>query len=144
MRIEAVDDHGAETYSDVVGRGFNDGQPTPPAFRDLAPVSLATPRGTSFLATVDGEPAGGGRVSWADVPRERGGGRVALLAGGSTRPEFRRRGVHAALLEARVAQAIAASCDTACVLCGPDTASERNVARAGFTHRYTRDLLVFG
>jgi hypothetical protein len=131
-------------YCDVVGRGFNDGQPALPAFRDHGPVNCAIDNGRNFLVRIEGRFAGGGRAGVYDIPAERGGGRIALFAGGSTLPEFRRRGVQLAVLTARLAYAARVGCDTAAVVCGPGTGSHRNIVRAGFSTAYPRADWRFG
>lgn len=54
-----------------------------------------------FVAYVDGRPASTGRVVFSP------GDPFAYLGGGATRPEFRRRGLYTALLQARMAEAAA-------------------------------------
>jgi len=64
--------------------------------------------------------------------------RLATLFFMSTLPDQRGRGVQAALLSARLAQAASAGCDSACISAVPGGNSERNIARAGFTLIYTK------
>nr|WP_245602095.1 GNAT family N-acetyltransferase [Hamadaea tsunoensis] len=98
-------------------------------------VDLSTRPGvTRYLAWVDGAPAGGGTLEVAHGLGE--------FAAGATRPEFRRRGVQAALLARRLADARAAGCEVAVVTTSPGTQSQRNVRRAGFDLLYTRALLT--
>ena len=77
-----------------------------------------------FVAAVGGEAAGTGAYA-----TEAG---VAALHGTATRPEFRGRGVQAALLAFRLAQAAREGADLASVFVTPGSGSERNVVRAGF------------
>jgi GNAT superfamily N-acetyltransferase len=86
--------------------------------------------GTCLLGTVDGEVGGGGAVAMHDG--------VALLGGASTLPAFRGRGLQAALIEARLALAVAAGCDLAMTLTLPGSVSQRNCERQGFRIVYTR------
>ncbi len=67
---------------------------------------------------------------------------IAQLAGATTAPEHRRRGVQAALLSARLADVAAAGCDIAVVTTLPGTKSQQNVQRHGFDLLYTRATLV--
>jgi hypothetical protein len=67
---------------------------------------------------------------------------VALLGGATTAPAHRRRGVQAALLSARLADATAAGCDIAVVTTLPASISQQNVQRQGFDLLYTRASLV--
>ena len=89
---------------------------------------------SSFLALIDGVPAGGGAVLI-----RRG---VALLAGAATLPEYRNRGVHAALHLARLAFARRSGCEFAAQGAEPGGTSQRNAERRGFRVAYTRAILV--
>lgn len=69
-------------------------------------------------------------------------GGIAQLTGAATVPGFRRRGVQAALLAARLDDAAAAGCDIAVVTTAPGSTSQKNVQRVGFHLLYTRAVLV--
>ena len=88
----------------------------------------------SWLALVDGEPAGGGTLSWADG--------VAFVNGCGVRPRFRRRGAQGALIRARLERARALGCDVVASTTQPGTASRRNMERHGFRVAYPKLLLV--
>jgi hypothetical protein len=60
-------------------------------------------------------------------------GHVAVLGGAATVPAARRSGAQTALLHYRLSQAAAAGAHAAAVTAAPDSASARNLARAGFT-----------
>jgi ribosomal protein S18 acetylase RimI-like enzyme len=87
-----------------------------------------------YLALRDGVPAGGASVRFADG--------LAQLTGAATAPQHRRRGIQAALLAARLADAAAAGCDLAVVTTQPGSMSQKNVQRQGFDLLYTRAVLV--
>jgi hypothetical protein len=87
-----------------------------------------------YIARVDGEPAGSASM--------RLDGGVAQLAGASTIPRFRRRGVQRSLLTARLADAAAAAADLAIVTTAPGSQSQANVGRLGFDLLYARAILV--
>lgn len=87
-----------------------------------------------FVAWSDGEPVGAGAL-------ETNAGVAALMAA-STLPAWRGRGIHSALLRARLAAASAAGCDVAMVHTRPGATSQRNVLRAGFPLLYTTVTLV--
>lgn len=99
------------------------------AERDLVAAGAAC-----YIALVEGAPAGGGSV--------RIGQGIAQLTGAATAPAYRRRGVQAALLSARLADAVAAGCDIAVVTTQPGSKSQENVQRRGFELLYTRAILV--
>lgn len=86
-----------------------------------------------FLAWLDGQPVGGGALETHD-------GVAALMAAG-TLPAYRNRGIHTALLHARLDAAAKAGCDLAMVHTRPGAASQRNVLRAGFQLVYTVNTL---
>ena len=93
-------------------------------------VSASSEGTVGFLAERDGEAVAAAALAIHDG--------VALLAGASTRPEWRGRGVQAALLRARLRHAAASGCDLAMVCAAPGSASQRNAERAGFRIAYTR------
>jgi GNAT superfamily N-acetyltransferase len=59
-----------------------------------------------------------------------------------TLPAFRKRGLHTALLHARLAAAVAAGCDLALVHTTPGAVSQNNALRAGFQLVYTAIAMV--
>ncbi len=63
---------------------------------------------------------------------------VALLAGASTIPEMRRRGLQAALLEARKRYAFEHGYQLAMMVTESGSQSQRNAERKGFRIAYTR------
>ncbi|HBY64411.1 MAG TPA: hypothetical protein DEH78_31710 [Solibacterales bacterium] len=97
---------------------------------DLGVVSARRAGALSFLAEWEGRPIAGGAL----VLHEG----VAVLAGASTIPEWRKRGAQNALFEARVQHAARAGCDLAMINAEPGSASQRNAERQGFRIAYTR------
>ena len=88
-----------------------------------------------FIATVAGEPAGGGAVVIASG--------TAYLVGTATLPAFRGRGVHRALVEARLAHVRAAGIDLAFVITTPGSGSQRNLElRCGFRVAYAQAVFT--
>ena len=67
---------------------------------------------------------------------------VAQFTGSSTHPEFRRRGMQSAFIQARLAAAAAAGCDVAVVTTAPGSKSQQNLQTLGFTLLYSRALLL--
>ena len=63
---------------------------------------------------------------------------VAILAGASTLPEYRRRGIQYALLLARLQFALEQGCDLLMMAALPGSPSQRNAERHGFRIAYTR------
>jgi hypothetical protein len=99
------------------------------AARDFAAVG-----GIRYIAVHEGVIAGAARLCMAEG--------VALLAGATTAPAHRRRGVQTALLSARLADATAAGCDIGVVTTLPGSKSQQNAQRQGFDLLYARAHLV--
>ncbi|MDP2856896.1 MAG: hypothetical protein Q8P50_02850 [Bacillota bacterium] len=95
----------------------------------IAFVTGQKPGVVRFLAYAGSEPAGAAALDMRDG--------LAIFYSTSTRMRFRGKGVHAALLRARLSAAVEAGCDLAMVLTGPGAPSQRNVERAGFRTAYT-------
>jgi GNAT superfamily N-acetyltransferase len=106
----------------------------PPGFEHVGRTLFALPASTPWLARIDGQPVGAAGFS------ERAG--VGSLWGMATLPAFRARGVHGALLAARLSEAARAGCDVATAGARPGSVSHRNMERAGFHVAYTRPVLV--
>jgi GNAT superfamily N-acetyltransferase len=124
----------AEQYASVVMRGFfGRGHVTEDELRlgrTLFRMTCATP----LLGFVDGRPVGGCGIS------VRNG--VASFYGDGVLSHFRRRGVHAALIAARLRMAVEAGCDLATAGTVPGSASQRNYGRLGFEVAYTKLTMV--
>jgi GNAT superfamily N-acetyltransferase len=86
-----------------------------------------------YCAWIDGQLAGTATLRIDDG--------VAQL-GAATLPRFRRRGVQAALLRRRLADAARAGCDVAVMTTQPGSTSQANGHRRGFALLYARALLV--
>ena len=92
--------------------------------------------GANFIAYIDNEPVGAG-ASYINRTAQ-----MVELFSGSTRVQFRRRGVQEALVRARLANAHQVGCDMAMVMTAPDTPSERNLQRLGFQVAYTKVIFT--
>jgi GNAT superfamily N-acetyltransferase len=130
ITIDRVSPSQIDPWYLTVARGFSEGAPVSQEILDVMRVFALAPENECYLARVDGRIAGGATLSL------RGG--VAGLFGASTLPEFRNRGVHTALLNARLARAAGAGCDIAACLALPGSSSQRNILRRGFQVLYTR------
>jgi len=98
--------------------------------RERARTNLRLPGLSHFLAYVDGQPAGAATLFVSD-----GVGYLALAA---TRPAFRRRGCHTALLRARQEAAAYSGCDLVVGMTGFGSISQNNMERAGLKIVHTR------
>jgi GNAT superfamily N-acetyltransferase len=86
-----------------------------------------------YIATVDEKVAGSAGMALIETTK----GGVAHFYIDSTLPEYRGRGIQAALLRARLADARKAGFDLASVAARPGDGSCRNIERAGFSLAYT-------
>jgi GNAT superfamily N-acetyltransferase len=123
--VAVTSDSDAATWRDVFASGFGVTDTTARAVSDeYARADRAVTSGQQFLAAIDGRTAGCCSVTVADG--------VAWLGAAATLPEFRCRGVQAAMVRHRVAHAESAGCDLAAATALPDGASARNLSRLGF------------
>jgi GNAT superfamily N-acetyltransferase len=118
-------------WTDVSARGWAHQNPELLDFlRDFGAVSFAREHSVQFIAELDGQPGAAGSLSLHDG--------VALFGGASTLPEFRRRGLQAALLEARMRYAFEHGYPLAMMVAEAGSQSQRNAERKGFRIAYTR------
>jgi GNAT superfamily N-acetyltransferase len=132
VRVSAPDE--AKLWTETVAQGFAEHYPVTPLMLDVMEGFYGRRDGCFFLAFVDGNVAGG-----AGAFANHG---VGGLFGASTLPAFRRRGVQAALLAARLAWARERGCDLAVSFARPGSISHRNIERHGFRVAYTRTKLM--
>jgi GNAT superfamily N-acetyltransferase len=124
----------ADTWAEVVSEGFAGKPGLPPEVVELARVIHGVESATPYLALVAREASGGGSLCTAEG--------ASLLAGTSVLPRFRNRGVHTALLRARLDHARRLGSDVAFMGAMPGSNSQRNVERLGFRVAYTRVVLA--
>jgi GNAT superfamily N-acetyltransferase len=99
------------------------------------PFSVPTvPWSGLWLATVDGEPAGGGTLSVLEG--------VALLGGDGVLPRFRGKGVQKAIIVARLRAAVELGADIACASTLPSTPSQRAYEACGFRVKYPKVEMI--
>jgi GNAT superfamily N-acetyltransferase len=91
------------------------------------------PNAGAFLAEPDGVPSAAAAACARD--------RLLYLFGDSTLPRFRRLGLHAALIQARLAWGVSQECNLAAACTLPGSGSQRNYQRAGFVIAYTKMTL---
>ena len=121
-------------WSTTVMEGFQEGLPAMEGLADLFALLFSAPGSTCYLALQDGQAAGGATLSLHDE--------AAMFYSDSTLPRFRRRGLHSALIAARLRHASAAGCRLAVACTAPGSTSHRNYEEAGFNVAYTKAILV--
>jgi hypothetical protein len=142
LRVDVLTGDNDETWLTVTCEGF--------AVPDSVPMSEALPTDVMtslrrimrafvhrdivrYLAWVDGEPAGAASSLIAKG--------VLGIFGTATRPVYRRRGVHAALV-ARALEGAIGQADLAIATVEPGSISQRTFERFGFQVLYTRAIMV--
>jgi GNAT superfamily N-acetyltransferase len=133
ITVEWVNEETVQIWDGVLAKGFAEFGPLP---ENLFAVFAAVPDGLCLLARVEGQPAGGAAGA---IMQEAG---IAALFGTATLPEFRRRGVQAALINRRLWEAAKAGCEYAVVSTMPGSGSQRNMERRGFRVAYTKLVIV--
>lgn len=129
IQIRAVAPENARQWAEVVARGFADiATVSPDLFLPFANCSNSI----CFLAFLNGEVAG---AAGGSIFPEMG---ISPFYGAATLPQFRNRGVHNALFQARLRAAAGGECQWAVVCTLPGSASQRNAERNGFRLAYTK------
>ncbi len=88
------------------------------------------PNAAAFLAEVDGVPSAAATACIRD--------RLVHLFGDATLKGYRRRGLHSALISARLGWGVAQGAIIASASVVPGSDSQRNYLRAGFQIAYTK------
>jgi GNAT superfamily N-acetyltransferase len=121
----------AALWAQINARGWGHEHPELLDFLgEFGSMAFAREHAVNFIAELDGQPGAAGGLSLHDG--------VALFAGATTLPEMRRRGLQAALLEARMSYAFEHGCDLAMMVAEAGSQSQRNAERKGFRIAYTR------
>ena len=131
IAVRLIDPNEAALWARTGAQGWMGDHPELEAFfADFGRIAAAREGMACFLAEFDGQPAATGALSIHEG--------VALFAGASTVPKFRRRGLQAALLNARMLHAAQHGCDLAMMVAEAGSGSQRNAERQGFRIAYTR------
>lgn len=131
IRIRIVGPEEADLWSQVSALGWTHEHPElQPFMHEIGTLLVHRESSACFMAEIDGQEAAAGALLVHDG--------VALFAGASTVPEFRRRGLQGALLAARMNYARKQGCDLAMMVAEAGSDSQRNAQRQGFLVAYTR------
>jgi hypothetical protein len=128
VRLACKDEQ--DVFARTLAEGWADQAGLGDSLFDLMRVVAARPEGVNFLADMDGRPVAAGSLAI-----HKG---IALLAGASTIPQWRRRGAQRAPVRERLDYAARAGCDVAMMCAAPGSESQRNGERHGFRIAYTR------
>jgi hypothetical protein len=133
IAVERVTVETEQIWDRVIAQGFAEYGRLP---ENLFAAFATLPDSLNFLASVDGEPAGGG------MGAIMGAAGIAALFGTATVLEFRRRGVQTALINRRLWEASQRGCEYAVVSTMPGSCSQRNMERRGFRVAYSKIVMV--
>jgi hypothetical protein len=130
LLVRQISSDEAEMFGMTAAKGWSELPELRPFLEGFGRVMATRVDCRCFVAEVDGMPIATGVLALSEG--------VALLAGASTIPEYRRKGAQLALLDARLQYATARGCDIAMMCAAPGSASQRNAERHGFRIAYTR------
>ncbi|KUJ08197.1 uncharacterized protein LY89DRAFT_337841 [Mollisia scopiformis] len=138
VKISRVTAEQAQEFPSWSLAGYRDGGRAELLLETLGRIASMRADTSLYIATVEGKVAG--TACMALIETTKGG--VAHLYTDSTLPEYRGRGIQAALLKARLVEARKAGYDLASVQARPGNGSCRNIERAGFSLAYTKAWCV--
>ena len=124
----------ADLYAETVVRGFFGRDEVSAEEHNLGRILASMPGTLMYFALVDGVPAGCGQMAFHSG--------VATCFGDSTLTAYRRRGAHAAVIRARLAEAAVRGCDLITAGTQPGSISQRDYERQGFQVAYTKVTMV--
>jgi GNAT superfamily N-acetyltransferase len=131
IRVRVAAPEEAQLWTETSAKGWTHDHPELLGFfLETTALSLARHQSPCFFAEIDGQPGAAGSLCIDEG--------VALLAGASTVPEMRRRGLQGALLRERMRYAFNHGCDLAMMVAAVGSDSQRNAERNGFRIAYTR------
>jgi len=131
VHVRVVRPDEAQLWGKISARGWTHEHAELQEFvEQMGVISVARKDSPCFLAEIDGKPGAAGAMCIHEG--------VALFAGAATVPELRRRGLQAALLQARMKHAFELGCDLAMMVAEAGSNSQRNAEREGFRVAYTR------
>jgi GNAT superfamily N-acetyltransferase len=116
-----------DSFLDIMNRGFDTPESLLAALRRNQAFWSDIPSWRLYLGLVDGTPSGAAVLSL----HEQEGERIGYLAAGATLDGARRRGLHRALLSARLREATSFGCDLVTGQADFGSISQRNQQRAG-------------
>jgi GNAT superfamily N-acetyltransferase len=131
IKVRVIGPEEAQLWTNISARGWAHDHPEfLESLLQMGAIATAREQSPSFLAEIDGELGAAGVLCIHEG--------VALFGGAATIPELRRRGLQAALLQARMRYAFEHGCDLAMMVAEAGGNSQRNAERKGFRIAYTR------
>jgi GNAT superfamily N-acetyltransferase len=123
-----------EVFGQTLAQGFVAPEEPGPEILEITAMSSCIEGMMGLLARVDGQPAGAASLLIRDG--------LAMLAGASTLPAYRNRGIQTGLAYARLAHAAEVGCELATMGAAPGSTSHRNAERLGFRVAYSKLILI--
>lgn len=123
-----------DTWAHTLGYGFFEKPELTEPEMNIGRDLFRTPGTLCYMASIDGEAAGGAALAMREG--------LATLCADGVIPSFRRRGLHAELIAARLNEAAAMGCDLATASTLPGSQSQRDYERMGFQVAYTKLTLT--
>jgi GNAT superfamily N-acetyltransferase len=130
LQVRVADEHERGIWARTSAGGWSESNEASDLMLEFGQIAAAVEGNAPFLVELHGRPIATGVLAIHD--------RVALFAGASTIPEWRRRGAQQALLDSRFQYAAQTGCDLAMIVTAPGSSSQRNAERQGFRIAYTR------
>ncbi|MGH9383498.1 MAG: GNAT family N-acetyltransferase [Vicinamibacterales bacterium] len=130
LHVRQISIDESEMFGITAARGWSELAELHSFLEGFGRVMATRANSPCFVAELDGRP-----IATAVLVVANG---VAVLAGASTIPEYRRQGAQLALLDARLRFAASEGCQLAMMGAAPGSASQRNAERHGFRIAYTR------
>lgn len=124
LRIVRVDETLFPTWRDMHGAGLASDPARRQVVEDFCEIAFRLPGAEDYLAFLGDTPVAAGSLI------ARAG--IATLGGMTTLPEFRNRGLQAAMIRYRLDRVRDLGCDFATMEADPGSGSGRNARRAGF------------
>ena len=130
VRARLIEPGEERLWAETAARGWSDSVELNEFMLRFVSISAQSEGTRCFIAERDGVAMGAAALAVHEG--------VALLAGASTRPEFRGQGAQAALVKERLRRAAEEGCELAMMGARPGSSSQRNAERNGFLIAYTR------
>ncbi|HLH38807.1 MAG TPA: hypothetical protein VKX39_06640 [Bryobacteraceae bacterium] len=129
-RVRMIHPGEEELWTRIMLEGFFDRTDFSAVELDTGLRLLRLKGAVGWFGIVDGAPVAAAAMNIRD--------KLALLFADSTLGKFRNRGLHLALIRARLAHAARLGCDLATASTAPGSVSQRNYERAGLRVAYTK------
>jgi GNAT superfamily N-acetyltransferase len=134
LRIRRAGEADRDAWARTTMHGFLEREEVLQPEMDLAATLYGMPSGVPWLAEIDGAPVAAAGMAVRDC--------LAMLFGDATRPGYRNRGLHMALIVARMQYAVERGCDLITASTLPGSGSQRNYERLGFRVAYTKMIML--